>query len=190
MHQSGISIVSVTDTEILAMFQCAKTRLVVLSPGFSVPVAAGLRQKWLELGASAVRIVIDPDPEVCRLGFGDASALTVLYKTAEELGATLHQQQGLRVGVLITDETTIVYTPTPLLIEAGGRRGERLCGVRLDVPVFEAFCDQTPFDFTKLDLNPCPVTGDDVKDTVGNLEQNPPLKFDIAQRLRAFNAQL
>ena len=38
-----------------------------------------------------------------------ASATNLLHKAAEQLGGRIHQQLGLRVGVIITDETTTIY---------------------------------------------------------------------------------
>ena len=63
-----------------------------------------------------VTAIIDLDP-VYRLGFGGGAQGAAGSGRAAAL--RLRQQEGLRVGLLVTDERTLVYAPTPLLIEAG-----------------------------------------------------------------------
>lgn len=131
------AVVSLRDIELEGQISCARRRLVVIAPGLSESVAKAIIKKWHELGRDAVQVVLDPDPEVCRLGLGDLAALQLLHETAEQIRGRIHQQQGLRVGVVVTDETTTVYSPTPRLIEAGGKRGERLNALRFDTPILD-----------------------------------------------------
>ena len=37
------------------------------------------------------------------------------------MGTSVHQQTGLRIGVVVTDESAVVYSRTLLLVEAGGK---------------------------------------------------------------------
>src|ERR1019366_10624371 len=127
------AVVSLPDIELEGQISCARRRLVVIAPGLSESVAKAIIKKWYQIGRDAVQVVLDPDPEVCRLGLGDLAALKMLHETAERIGGRIHQQPGLRVGVIVTDETTTVYSPTPRLIEAGGQPGERLNALRFDI---------------------------------------------------------
>jgi hypothetical protein len=180
---------SLTDTELIAMVRCAGRRVIVIAPGLSVPVAQALIETWNELGPDAVSIVLDPDPEVCRLGFGDVEALKLLHEKAEQLGTCIHQQQGLRLGVIITDEATAVYSPTPLLVEAGGAPGERQNGIRFETPLIEGSAGASPSDLGDLNLHTNPISKTDLQKTQRDLETNPPVKFDLAQKVRVFNAR-
>jgi hypothetical protein len=63
-------IVSLPDIELQGQVSCTQRRLVVIAPGLSESVAKAIVKKWNELGRDAVQIVLDPDPEVCRLGLG------------------------------------------------------------------------------------------------------------------------
>jgi hypothetical protein len=161
---------------------------VVIAPGLSESVARAIVKKWHELGPDAVQIVLDPDPEVCRLGFGDLAALQILQETAERTGGRIHQQRGLRVGVIVTDETTTVYSPTPRLIEAGGQPGEKLNAIRFDTPILDAAAT-TASDLRRIDLHPEPMKSADVQNTAQDLKANPPVKFDLARKVRVFNAR-
>ena len=117
------------------------------------------------------------------------AALELLYKTAEQVRGRIYQQQGLRVGVVITDETTTVYSPTPRLIEAGGQPGERVNALRFESPARDATPSSTAFDLQDIDLRPKPMKQIDVQETKQDLSANPPMKFDLARRVRVFNAR-
>jgi hypothetical protein len=103
-------------------------------------------------------------------------------------GGRIHQQRGLRVGVIVTDETTTVYSPTPRLIEAGGQPGEKLNAIRFDTPILDADTT-TASDLRRIDLHPEPMKSADVQNTVQDLKANPPVKFDLARKVRVFNAR-
>lgn len=158
------AVVSLRDVELEGQVNCALRRLVVIAPGLSESVAKAIVKKWHELGRDAVQVVLDPDPEVCRLGFGDLAALQILYETAEQMGGQIHRQQGLRVGVIVTDETTTVYSPTPRLIEAGGQPGERLNALRFDAPILDPTAARDS-DLRSIDLHPEPMQSNDVQNT-------------------------
>lgn len=66
-----------------------------------------------------VTAIIDLGPEVYHLGFGIEEGLRALRNLASQQHFALRQQQGFRGGLLLTDQRTLVYVPTPLLIEAG-----------------------------------------------------------------------
>ena len=183
------AIVSLRDVELEGQISCAQRRLVVIAPGLSESVAKTIVKKWHELGRDAVQLVLDPDPEVCRLGLGDLAALQLLHKTAEQIGGRIYQQRGLRVGVIVTDETTTVYSPTPRLIEAGGQPGERLNALRLDTPILDPAATRTDTDFRSIDLQPEIMKCTDVQKAKESLDANPPVRFDLARKIRVFNAR-
>lgn len=182
------SVVSLTDTELTALVRCARRRLVIIAPGVSEAVAKAIVETWHELSPHAVQVVLDPDPEVCRMGFGEMAALQLLHATAEQLGSRIHQQPGLRIGVVVTDETTVIYSPTPLLVEAGGRPGEKPNAIRLEAPILNA--ENADASLRELSLDPNPISGADVRKTAEDLTANPPMKFDLARKVRVFNARI
>jgi len=152
-------------------------------------VAKVIAVKWNELGKNAVQVVLDPDPEVCRLGFGDLEAMKMLFDVAAQLGSQVLQQQGLRVGVIITDETTTVYSPTARLVEAGGLPGERFNAIRFDAPIIDPANATPSSDLSSIDLHPAPLVNADLQRTTEELEADPPVKFDLARKVRVFNAR-
>jgi hypothetical protein len=183
------AVVSLPEIELEAQVRCARRQLVVIAPGLTESVARAVIEQWCSLGPDAVQVVLDPDPEVCRLGLGDLTALQMLQEAAERIGKRIHQQQGLRVGVIVSDETTTVYSPTPRLIEAGGQPGEKRNALRFDNPILERVANTTVSDLAEIDLHPKPITRADVQTTAQDLDANPPVKFDVARKVRVFNAR-
>lgn len=184
------SVISFTDADLIGLVSCVRRRLAVIAPGLSVPVAEALVETWRRLGPQAVQVILDPDPEVCRMGYGDFAALKLLQETAEAMGARIHQQPGLRIGVVVTDETTAVFSPTPLLIEAGGQPGERPNGIRLDAPILNPEKDASSSDLTSINVQTKPLSKAEVQKTHEELKANPPMKFDVARKVRVFNARI
>src|ERR1700683_4979568 len=183
------AVVSLRDVELEGQISCAQRRLVVVAPGLSESVAKAIAKKWQDLGRNAVYVVLDPDPEVCRLGLGDVASLQILQKTAEQIGSEIHQQRGVRVGVIVSDETTTVYSPTARLIEAGGSPGERLNGLRFDAPILDPTTSNTSSELRSINIHAEPLKSTDVQATTRDLDANPPMKFDVARKVRVFNAR-
>jgi len=81
-------------------------------------VAEALGQRLKETDKLDITVVLDPDEEVCRIGYGEIAALELLQKLAVDQGLSLRSQPGLRVGVLLSDDNTMVWSPTPRSVEA------------------------------------------------------------------------
>ncbi len=188
MGEPAISIVN--DDVLVSRIEQAQSRLVLLAPGVSKKVADCLCRRWQELTSEQVTVILDLDPEIYRLGYGDLDALKALEQTARSLGTMLQRQPGIRIGLLIADETTIIYSPTPQLIEAGPTSPEAPNAVVLgftppqiadELGSGEDGIRRQTIGLEKAKLG-------DIKTVEDNLNKNPPLKFDIARTVRVFNA--
>lgn len=164
---------------------------MLMTPGMSEEVAFILVEKWKTLGKDAVDVIIDLDPEVCRLGYGDLNAVRLLYETSKSVGVTLRHQPGLRIGMLVVDDITLVFSPTPLLIEGGSKVDSHPNAILLggiptkiarDVGIEKGLEIDTVIGREK-------VSGLKIKELQNDLAFNPPVKFDIARKVRVFNAQ-
>ncbi|WCJ60916.1 hypothetical protein NXS98_07290 [Fontisphaera persica] len=109
----------------MAAIAGARRLVVFAAPGVSNVVAEALSEAWRRLGAQGVRVILDVDAEVCRLGYGTMEGLQRLQTTAQSLGTMVCEQPGLRLGLLVVDEKVLIYSPTPLLIEAGSSQDKR-----------------------------------------------------------------
>ena len=115
---------AVTDEVLFSLISEAHKRVVFIAPGVRGAVADALISAAQRLPRN-VSVILDVDPEICRLGYGEIDALKKLQEfhySEPNLYAEpnfLLAQPGVRIGVLIVDDDTLFYSPTPLLIEAG-----------------------------------------------------------------------
>ena len=178
------------DQTMVAMIKSATHRVILMAPAVTDEVAVALAERWQTLGGNAVTVIVDVSPEVFRLGFGDFTALQLLETTARELGVTLDRQPGIRIGLLIVDEQTLIYSPTPRLIEAGPKQPDTPNAIRLGIP---------PADVEReLGAGPQGIKGRllglDKAETAAitkvekELKDCPPQEFNVARLVNVFNA--
>jgi len=185
-ESDGITFVD--DNRLIQLISDATRRLVYMAPGLSEGVAEALAGKWRRLGPKSVTVVLDVDPEVCRLGFGTLKGLEKVFAAARELGAEVRQQPGLRIGVIMSDDSTIVYSPIPLLIERGPKPGGRNAMSLKSAPM-------KIMEQVGLGENPASeqtvgkerITEQHIDAVKKDLDLAPPMKFDLARRVRVFN---
>ena len=79
----------------------------------------------------SITIVIDPDQEPYRLGYGDREGLEALQQLARDNQIGIRSQPGLRIGLLLVDDDVLVWSPTPQAVE-GQRGADEPNGVNLD----------------------------------------------------------
>ena len=81
-------------------------------------MAQALGKRIEELDQLNITVALDSDEEVFRVGYGEMLALEFLHTLANKQGFSLRSQVGLRVGVLLSDENMMVWSPTPRSVEA------------------------------------------------------------------------
>lgn len=185
------SITNVDDDKIVDLIDAATQRVVLLAPGLADSVADAIVGAWRRLGTQAVTVILDVDPEVCRLGYGTVEALKTLRDAAAQLGTLICHQPGVRVGLLICDQTTLVFNPPPLLIEAGSRHPERPNAIQLGTLPGEVAADVGLGAHPERDrrVGMDPVTPHQIDEVASELTKAPPARFDLARRVRVFTTQ-
>lgn len=188
---SSPSITNADDARIEALITGADDRVVYVAPGASDAVAAALADAWSRLGPDAVQVILDVDPEVCRLGYGSLGALKSLRQAASRVGALVCEQPGIRIGLLIADDSTLIYSPTPLLIEAGSDRPERPNAISLssvpDALGREVGLGEHPDRERIIGLDA--VQPNRIDAVEADLASAPPVRFDLARRVRVFTSR-
>lgn len=191
MSNGGPSITFADDAKMIAMINQANRRIVLLAPGVAETVADAIQLAWNRLGALQVTVILDIDPEVCRLGYGTLTAVEKLRAAASVAGTMLHHQPGVRIGVLVSDDKTLVYSPTPLLVEAGSTQPERPNAIELgSVPepvAKDLGLGKHPDAERTVGLDP--VRPDQIEKVREDLAAAPPVKFDLARRVRVFTTR-
>jgi len=189
---NGRTFTNVDDEVLESLISQAVQRVTFVAPGLRKRVAEALATAWNRLPGK-VTVVLDVDAEVCRLGYGDEQGLSIIKQAAKRAGTRLAHQPGVRIGLLIADDTTVIYSPVPLLIEAGSQIPnkpnaiiiggtvptaiEAACGVGVDAhatrEVGLEFVDEAKVLAVKEDL-----------------KASPPKEFNIARIERVFNSTL
>jgi hypothetical protein len=187
----GASVISLDDGQLIELIHAARQRLFFAGPGMNLPIANAICNRWNEMGLDAVQIILDADPEVCRLGYGTVEALRALHETASGLGGSLLHRPGIRICLLISDDTTLVFSPTPLLVEGGASQFPRPNAIRFDGS------SGAHANSASNALSPAQdllqggeqVSSARVEAVAKDLSTNPPQEFDLARTVTVFNAQ-
>ncbi len=173
--------------------------LVYVAPGISEPVAAAIDALLTRQQAPVVTVIIDTDPEVCRLGYGTQAGLTRLQAVAEARHLPLRYQPGLRIGVLIVDAQLWVYAPTPLLIEAADTHNDHPNGVLFTEAMALAAVAQACAADGAGENTPLPDTAEIGRQaatpqvlaaSLDDLWRQPPKPYDLARIERVYNSRL
>lgn len=190
---------TITDDLLIRAIDAARTRLVFIAPAVWPPVAEAVARTWARLGGDRVTAILDVNAEVCRLGFGSLEGLQILQKAAAAQNQTLGNEPGVRICVVIADQQTFIFSPTPKLIEAQpGEKTEaattapRTNGIILDQPPatlsLEVGAGPDKELTRTIGLDPVhPTTLEAVAD---DLKQHPPKSFDLSRAVQVYNAQI
>ncbi len=186
---------SVDDSVLIQTVGQARQRLVFIAPGLRPPVARALAAAMQILPADSIHLVLDVDAEVCRLGYGDKDfeGMRVLQEAAQRHGLTVNHHPGIRIGLLIADDLTLVYSPTPELIETESRQPDKpnaIC-LRSELPAQLAnACAVGPEGHATLEVGHEPVAQTSIEAVKQELAERPAKEFNVARIERVFNSML
>lgn len=136
-------------------------------------------------------------PETYRLGYGSpdgsADALEELDEIAKKLGEgrMVCHQDGIRIGILISDSRACIFAPTALLIESSTESINRPNGVIIEPVPANILKEVGLGDRKEADqaIGLDKVMSSEIKKVVEDIKKNPPQKFDVARKVRVFNAR-
>jgi hypothetical protein len=187
------TFVRVNDAILIDVISNARERLVFIAPGVRMRVAKALAKAIELLPSRSLHLVLDVDAEICRLGYGSMEGLALLQQVAARHGRTLKHHPGIRIGLVIADDTTVIYSPTPLLIEAGLFQPDKPNAIILrgEVPftVTDA-CGLDPAGVAEVQVGKNPVDAVAVEAVAKNLRDRPAKKFNVARIERVFSSLL
>lgn len=187
------SIIKVDEEYIKTFLSEAKYRVAYAAPGISEAIANILLEKWKNFDPNEVRIILDISSDICRLGYGTAEAVQLLDNTAKKLGGgrLVCHQEGIRIGILISDSRVCFFAPTALLIESGTESSIRPNGIILE-PVPSDVLKEIGFGEKReaeQTIGLDKVKSDKITEVIKDIKQNPPQKFDVARKVRVFNSR-
>lgn len=183
-----------TPQQIGAEIVNAQQRVILAVPGVEPKVAEALIAAHQRLGAGAVQVVLDVSAAVCRLGYGEQAAVEQLAAA----GVPLHQQPGLRLGVLICDRHGWSFAKTPRLVESEPDEQDAVCNaIALTEAQIQALRDELPATMGAADAEAPPtnpvvgieaVKPDTVQRVKRALDIAPPQQFDLARQTNVYTA--
>ncbi len=184
-----------SDENLVALVNRATGRLVVISPGLRMPLAEAIGQKIrTAMPDFECVVMLDADPEVCRLGYGDFAALEHVRDVLAQCGREVRSQPGLRIGLVIADAEMLIFSPTPLLIEAGSTTVEQPNAIQLSAPpeprVLAACGVSIAGETRPPEVGQQKISSEVMATTQASLEAIPPRRFDLARFERVFNYQM
>lgn len=187
------------ETLAAAVDRCSE-RLVYIAPGITEKIVAAMALAMQRTQPPSLTVIIDADPEVCRLGYGTVEGLKALQALAAGQMLPIRYQPGLRLGVLIADSEIAVYSPTPLLIEAGSDRVDQPNAITLGTSnpldrVLKACAaeGESGPDMTlpsEAEVGTMAATPELLQESLKELERLPPKPFDVARTERVYNTKL
>lgn len=182
-----------TDEAMSELIREARDRIVFISPGITEPVASALVAR-LDDPRLSITVILDSDPEVYRLGFGTPEGLAALKTQFDANQFGLRCQPGIRIGVLVADDKTLIYSPTPQLVEAGSTSATKPNALFLEgataTKLSEAAGATQNTRPSDGEIGKRALTPQDVEAIKKNIDENPPEPFDLTQKARVYSSRL
>jgi hypothetical protein len=186
---------NVDDRVLCEVIAQARQRLVFLAPGIRPPVAQALTAAMALVPSTAVHLVLDVDAEVCRLGYGDNDfkGMELLQAAAAKHGLTVNHHPGIRIGLLIADDTTLIYSPTPELIETESHQPDKPNAIVLRnelPPQLANACAVGSEGFATVEVGKDQIDSKKVEAVKRDLQDRPPKEINVARIERVFSSML
>lgn len=196
---------TLVSADIARVISSAEKLVCYAAPGIQLAAARAMVDTSDRLGPEMLTVCLDFDESVMRMGYGDIGAVSLL----RDAGISVRSAPGLRTAILIVDDTGFIFTPTALYLEAepGGDAAPnamRMSGAQVAEalarlsPVAKAIAvaqAKTPAEKKRIEALQVDVGSELISDEqfaeVGiNLEDVPPVRFDLARQVRVFEPYL
>ncbi len=177
-----------TDDSLIALINGATNRLAVIAPGLTTPVAKALAARMADLPSLSLTVVLDADAEVYRMGYGDPEALEIIRDASRNEMFDLREQPGVRIGVVIADERTMVFAPVSRNVEAGSVTEEKPNAIMLDGGATQKLAEAAGAAEGETEVGVTGMEPARVAQMTADLKNNPPKPFDLTRKLRVFTA--
>ena len=189
---------AIDDNALATLIRQARQRVVFIAPGVFLPVANALAERFREVAQLEVSVILDADDDVCRLGFGELEALRLIHAQAQTAGFYVRSQPGLRIGVLLVDDQTLVWAPTPRSVESAPDSSTAamapnglMLGNNPVRQIAQAVCAEgTETDPRAAEIGSSAITPDQIAELTAALTNNPPIPVDLARVTRVFSTKL
>lgn len=187
----------VNDDVLVTAIDRSRHRMAYIAPGISEPVVVAIGRLFERADPPAVTVIIDSDPEVCRLGYGTVAGLERLQELVARHQFGIRHQAGLRVALLASDDDLLVYAPVPQLIEAGSTSDAKPNAIVIGPDASDRLLAAAATEGSTHHCLPSDaeigrdaLTPADLDVALQDLARTPPKAFDVARVERVFNSKL
>jgi hypothetical protein len=122
------------------------------------------------------------------MGYGDPEALTIIREASKSEMFDLREQPGVRIGVVIADNRTMVFAPVSRNVEAGSVTEEKPNAIMLDGGATEKLAEAAGAAEGEAEVGITGMEPTRVAQMTADLKNNPPKPFDLTRKLRVFTA--
>jgi len=213
------TFIAVDDQLLAERISSVSHRIVFVAPAVSKEVATALGGCFRKADRVSITLVLDPDEDAHRLGYGDREGLQELQKLAQDNHIGLRSHPGLRIGLLLADDEVLIWSPTPKAVEhqrdkqqpngidLGGvvertssltsRGTDQICrasasdrtGSLAGVIRDAIAADDSDVLLGNAEIGCRTFTPEQVAKTIAALKENPPAPFDLSVQTRVFSTK-
>ena len=120
--------------------------------------------------------------------------LEILRSIADTNQVQIQHQPGLRIGVLISDDDTLIFSLPALLVEAGSNQPNKpnailLAGTNLKQVEIACGIDESTIP-VKSEIGSEIIDDKKIDEVKKNLKANPPKPFNISRIEKVFNSKI
>lgn len=178
----------VNSQKLVDLIKLTETKLVLISAGISNEVAIAIVQQINEKKISSFEIILDSNPESIRYGYGQIEAI----KTLEKFNVKIRVQKGIRIGIIITDDVSLMFTPTPLNLEEELNNDSTPNAIYLsDTQVEDVLQSLDPTkkgEKQEIEIGTTIIKKEEIKAIEKDLEERPPIKPDLERQMRVISS--
>lgn len=194
MTENARTFAVASDEALVELILRAKSRLVIIVPALTKSVAEAVSHRFEDLEYLSVTVILDSDPEVYRLGFGDEEALETIRAASANYLFDLREQSGVRIGIVVSDDKTMIFSPVSKNIEAGSTSVEKPnaivltsdCGDHIAIAAGASMSENAPAP----EVGNKALAAEKVQKMQLNLKANPPRPFDITRKMNIFSSKV
>lgn len=179
------------NSKILAgLIKLTENKLILVSPGMTNEVAIAIAQQMNQNRIKDVEVIIDSNPDAIRYGYGQLEAI----KTLQNLNIKLRTQPGIRIGIIITDSISLMFSPTPQNLEEEIKSNSTPNAIYLEKKQVEEILDSLileralKIESREVEIGKKEIKKEEIKAIEKDLTERPPLKPDLERQMRVISS--
>lgn len=193
----------INSTEICKMVEATQSNLCYAAPGIQLEPAKFIVNLAKKIGLESIFVFLDVNENVLRMGYGELEAINILREAGIQVGSI----DGLRNGLIVSDDIGFSYTPTALFLEKEATDQQSLNALKLmPEQIKEAMARLSPaskaialaqaktleekahIEKITSETRPIPVNKEAIETIAQKLKEVPATNFDIARQVRVYEA--